>query len=109
MNTQPWCAPKHIQLNECRELSNSYYQLLIPLNRIHRVVRDDPKLSNDSGELSKPNGAVGGSILGHESVSLLDRILARWQKNTSCVKKSKQSKQNFNFLKRTHQQISRNL
>ena len=40
-------------------------------------VRDDPKLLDDSGKVSKSNGVVGGSIPSYEIVSLLDKILAR--------------------------------
>jgi hypothetical protein len=36
------------------------------------LVRDDPKVPDDSGEVSKSNGVVGGSIPGHEIASLLD-------------------------------------
>ena len=36
------------------------------------MVQDDFKLLDDSGEVPKPNGVVGGSILGHEIVSLLE-------------------------------------
>lgn len=43
------------------------------------MVRDDPKLLNDSGEVSRLNGVVGSLIPNHEIVSLLDRKLARWK------------------------------
>ena len=36
------------------------------------LVQDDPKLPDDSGKVPKSNGMVGGSIPGHEIVSLLD-------------------------------------
>lgn len=36
------------------------------------MVQDDPKLLEDSGEVPRPNGVVGGSIPGHEVSSLLD-------------------------------------
>ena len=36
------------------------------------LVRADPKLPYDSGEVHKPNGVVGGSILSYEIASLLD-------------------------------------
>ena len=36
------------------------------------MVPDDPKLLDDSGDVPKPNGLVGGSIPGPENVSLLD-------------------------------------
>ena len=48
------------------------------------MVRDDPKLLDDSGKVPIPNGVVGGSIPGREIVSLLDRKLAMWS-TTSCV------------------------
>lgn len=45
--------------------------------------RDDPKLPDDSEEVFKLNRVVGGSILGRETVSLLDEKLVRWSKSTS--------------------------
>jgi hypothetical protein len=36
------------------------------------MVRDDPKLPDDSGEVPKSNGVVGGSIHGREIISLLE-------------------------------------
>jgi len=38
----------------------------------HILVRDDPKLPDDSEEVSKPIGVVGDSIPDCEIVSLLD-------------------------------------
>ena len=37
------------------------------------LVRDEPKLADDSGELPKPNQLVDDSIPDHEIVSLLDQ------------------------------------
>jgi hypothetical protein len=51
------------------------------VNEIHKFfwgVQDDPKLSDDTGEVPKSNGVVGGSIPGRELVSLLDQKLVRW-------------------------------
>ena len=50
------------------------------------VVLNDPKLPDDSGEVPKLNGMVGGSKPGHEIVSLLDGKLARWSKRLMCSK-----------------------
>jgi hypothetical protein len=50
------------------------------------VVRDEPKLPDDSGEVPKPNRVVDGSIPGYEIVSLLDGKLTRWS-SASCVPK----------------------
>ena len=50
------------------------------------VVRDDPKLPDDSGEVPKPNRMVDGSIPGYEIFSLLDGKLTRWS-SASCVPK----------------------
>lgn len=36
------------------------------------VIWDDSKLPDDSGEVRKPNGVIGGSIVGLEIVYLLD-------------------------------------
>ena len=36
------------------------------------LVRDDPKLPDDSEDVPNPNGGVGGSIPGCEIFSLLD-------------------------------------
>ena len=45
--------------------------------------------TDDSGEVPKSNGVVGGSIAGREIVSLLDsKKLARWS-GASCVPKEK--------------------
>jgi hypothetical protein len=55
------------------------------------MVQDDPKLSDDSGEGLKSNKVVGGSIPGHEIVSLLDEKLARWS-SASCVPKRKKKR-----------------
>ena len=49
---------------------------------------------DDSGEVPKPNGVVGGSISNHEIISLLDGKLAKWS-NDSCV-----PNQFFFFLKK---------
>jgi hypothetical protein len=51
-----------------------------------KVVQHDPKLPYDSGEISKPNRVVGGSIHDCEIVSLLDGRVAR-SSSTSCVPK----------------------
>ena len=44
------------------------------------MVRDESKLPDDSGEVPKPNGVVGGLIPNHKIVPLLDRKLAKWSK-----------------------------
>ena len=54
------------------------------------MVQDDPKLLDDSGEVPKPNGVVGGSIPDHEIVSLLDRKSAKWS-SASCVPKKRKN------------------
>ena len=41
-------------------------------------VRDDPNPPDNSGEVPKLNGVVGGSISDCEIVSLLDGKLATW-------------------------------
>ena len=51
-----------------------------------RVVQDDHKLPDDSGEVRKPNGVGGGSIPGREIISPLDEKLVRWS-SASCVPK----------------------
>ena len=48
------------------------------------MVRDDPELLVDSGEVPKPNGVVGGLIPGRKIVSLLDK-----KKLAKCSKKKK--------------------
>ena len=48
------------------------------------LVRDDPKLPDDSGKVPKPNGVVGDSIPDYEIVSLFDGKLARWS-SAYCV------------------------
>lgn len=50
-----------------------------------RQVGGDPKLPNDNGEASKPNGMMGGLILNHEIVSLLDRMSNHMVKRPSIV------------------------
>jgi hypothetical protein len=52
------------------------------------VVQDDPKLSNDSEGVPKPNGVAGGSISDRGIISLLDGKLTRWS-NASRVPKKK--------------------
>jgi hypothetical protein len=59
------------------------------------LVRDDPKLLDDSEGEPKPNGVVGGSILSREIASLLDGKLAMWSSTSRVPKKSK----NKNFHK----------
>ena len=41
------------------------------------TVQDDTNLPDDSGEVPKSNGVVGGSILGHEIVTIRDGKLAK--------------------------------
>ena len=48
------------------------------------MVRDDPKLPDNSGKVPNPNKVVGGSIPNREIVSLLDGKLARWS-SASCI------------------------
>ena len=48
------------------------------------LVRDDPNPPNDNGEVPKLNGVVGGSIPGHETVSLLDRKTNQVVKHLLC-------------------------
>ena len=50
------------------------YHPLCPFAK-SQMVRDDPKLSDDGGEVPKPNGVVGGSIPVSEIISLLDEKL----------------------------------
>ena len=52
---------------------------------IYFLVRDDPKLLCDSGEVPKPKGSGCNSIPTCEIVSLLDGKLAKWSRSTSCV------------------------
>ena len=54
------------------------------------MVRDDPKLPDDSGGISKLNGVVGSSIPGCEIISLLDRKLTRCS-STSCILEGKKT------------------
>jgi hypothetical protein len=56
------------------------------------MVRYDPKLLDDSEEVPKPNGVVGGSIPGHEIVSLLDGKLVKWS-SASCVPKTEEEEE----------------
>ena len=51
------------------------------------MVWDDPKLLDDSREVSKPNEVVGGSILSREIVSLLDGKLTKWSSASYVPKK----------------------
>lgn len=53
-----------------------------------------PKLSDDSGKVPKLDGAVGGSILGYEIISLLDGKLASWS-SASCVPKKTKKKERY--------------
>jgi hypothetical protein len=55
------------------------------------LVRDDPKLLDDSGEVSKSNRVVVGLILGREIVSLFDGKLPRWS-SASCVSRKRRKK-----------------
>jgi hypothetical protein len=55
------------------------------------TVQYDPKLSDDSGEVPKPNGVDDGTIPDREIVSLLDGKLVRWS-ITLCVPKRKRKK-----------------
>jgi hypothetical protein len=64
------------------------------------LVRDDPKLPDDSGHVPKPNGVVGNSILGRENVSLLDEKLARWSSASCFSKKNKTKIQSRGFFVR---------
>ena len=50
------------------------------------MVRDDCKLPDDSGEVSKPNTVVGNSIPSREIMSLDGKKLTRWS-SASCVPK----------------------
>ena len=63
------------------------------------MVRNDPKLPDDSDELPKPNEAVGGSVPDCGIVSLLDGKLARWS-STSCIPKKQQHHEASKYLKR---------
>ena len=55
------------------------------------MIWDDPKLPDDNGEVRKPNGVVGGSMLGLEIVSLLDGI-NQVVKRLLCSRESKKIK-----------------
>ena len=44
----------------------------------NKLVKDDPKLLDDSGKVPKPNRVVGGLNPRCEIVSLLDKKLAMW-------------------------------
>ena len=50
------------------------------MNRLPLLVQDDPKLPDDSGDVSKLNGVVGGSIPSREIISLLEGKQAKWSK-----------------------------
>jgi hypothetical protein len=56
------------------------------------MVQDDLKLLEDSGEVPKSNGVVGGSIPGREIDSLLDGELARWSSAFYVQKRMKKEK-----------------
>jgi hypothetical protein len=58
------------------------------------LVQDDPKLLDDSGEVPKLNGVLGGSNPGREIVFLLDEKLATWS-STSCVPMKKRKETNL--------------
>ena len=55
------------------------------------MVQDDPilVLPDDSGEIPKSNGVVGGSIPRREIISLLDSKLTRWSKTPHVFQKPK--------------------
>ena len=61
-----------------------------------RLVGVNPKLLDDSGEVPKPDGVVGGLIPGHEIVSLLDGKLVKWSSG-SCVQNKKRKKKKENM------------
>jgi hypothetical protein len=50
------------------------------------MVQDDPKLPDDSEEVSKPNGMVGGLIPNREVFSLLDKKKSHVIKHLLCSK-----------------------
>jgi hypothetical protein len=54
------------------------------------LVRDDPKLLDDSGEVPKSKRVVGSSIPNYEFVPLLDRKLARSPKMPHVFQKEKE-------------------
>jgi hypothetical protein len=68
------------------------------------VVRNDPKLPDDSGTVPKPNKMVGGSIHDHEIVCLLNRKLAKWS-SASCV--LKKNIQKYHGLKLRQERLNR--
>jgi hypothetical protein len=68
-------AKASMDLGLCpRDLASLF---LLSIRVLHK--RDDPKLLDDSGEVPRPNGVVGGSTLGREIASLLDGELAGGQ------------------------------
>jgi hypothetical protein len=64
-----------IEIHQLASSCNTYYG-----------VRDDPKLSDDSGEVPKLNGVVDGSILDREVVSLRDGKTSQVVKHLLCFK-----------------------
>ena len=52
------------------------------------VVRDDPKLLDDSGTVPKTNKMVGGSIPDHEIVCILNKKTSQVVKCLLCSKKN---------------------
>ena len=51
------------------------------------MVRDDPKLLDDSGEVPKLNGVDSSSIFSCEILSLLDENISHVVKRLMCFKK----------------------
>ena len=57
------------------------------------TIRDDLKLPDDSEEVPKLNGVVGGSIPNYEIISLLDGKTSHVvEKHLMCSKKKKEKK-----------------
>jgi hypothetical protein len=62
------------------------------VNRLPLLVQDDPKLPDDSGDVPKLNGVVGGSIPSREIISLLEGKQAKWSKAHHVFQQKKKEK-----------------
>ena len=57
------------------------------------MIRDDPKLSDDNGEVPKPDKVIGGEIFGNDIVSLLDGKTSQVVKTPHVFPKKKRKKE----------------
>lgn len=62
------------------------------LNRLPLLVRDDPELPDDSGDVPNLNEVVGGWIPSHEIISPLEGKQAKWSKARHVFQQKKKKK-----------------